>query len=41
MLIKLINSFRLKLRPGYKHLLKTNSLYGPVNPIMIDLVDVE
>jgi cytochrome P450 family 4 len=38
-LIKMVNQFKMALRPGYKHLLKTNSLYGPVNPIIIDLQD--
>jgi hypothetical protein len=36
----MVNQFAMTLRPGYKHLLKTNSLYGPVNPIMIDLKDI-
>lgn len=34
-LIKFVNMFRMKVREGYKLSLKTDSLYGPAEPMLV------
>ena len=39
-IIRMISKYQLNLKEGYVHLLKTISLYGPVNPMIIELKDL-